>query len=67
MGTMLVRGNDYEVVCDGRVVVVSWRGRVVTFRIDTPGEEVDRLLSLVPDEVALAVKGVIKEVSRTAG
>lgn len=27
--------KDYEVICDGRVVVVSWGGRVVTFRVGT--------------------------------
>jgi len=66
MGLTIVRNNDYEVICDGKIVVINWGNRVMVFRLSTPEEEINKRLSLLPDEIALTVREVIKEATSSS-
>ncbi|MEM1694896.1 MAG: hypothetical protein QXL19_05930 [Ignisphaera sp.] len=66
MGLTIVRDNDYEVICDGKIVVINWRNRVTVFRLNMSEEEINKRLSLLPSEIALTVREVIKEATRSS-
>ncbi|MEM4502127.1 MAG: hypothetical protein QXV42_01600 [Ignisphaera sp.] len=63
MGLRVVKERDYEVICDGKVVVASWKGGMIAFKIESLKEYIEKLLSLLPEEVPLVVRKVLKEVS----
>ncbi|MEM2220275.1 MAG: hypothetical protein QXK24_01515 [Ignisphaera sp.] len=52
MGLRVVKERDYEVICDGKVVVASWKGGMIAFKIESLKEYIEKLLSLLPEEVA---------------